>query len=150
MIKKIGNSLYVHKSNIQELFQKISPSAKQYIESIIKLHSVSYEIIKFNNSSNSKEYSISFIQCSQWNKVWEPLVEDSYHYDNNGLCHKIKGGNKVYHHKHMFVSKDYKDFNILESIERSKMLLSIEEIQKNKKQIGNYNYWKEIIDKYNL
>ena len=50
----------------------------------------------------------------------------------------------------MFVSSDYKGFDIETAKQRTKLWNSIPDIKKHKSKIGNKKYWNELLQKNNI
>lgn len=150
MYKKIGNTFYIHKSNIKELDSVLEGGICKLIETISKSLPVNfdYEIIKFDK----KNEKISFIESPDWNSAREPLVGDSYTTNISDIKFKlIKSKGQIYHHKWMFVSEDYTGFNIEEAKEWSKAWSeTLPNTREIKSRIGYKKYWDEILKQYNL
>lgn len=150
MYKKIGLTFYVHKSNIQEVFDILEENTV----AAIKLASSNlpkefdYDILKFDKK-NSK---VSFIASPDWDIAREPLVGDSYTTNLLDIQFKlIKSKGQIYHHKWMFVSEDYKGFDINKSREWSSIWTSIlPNTREIKSRIGYKKYWDEVLKEYNL
>lgn len=150
MHKKIGGSIYIHKSNLEELkeiieeniFLRIMEASKNLPDSF------NFEIIKYNKKDNK----VSFIDSSDWNTAREPLVGDSYVTSIDDFNFKlIKSKGQIYHHKWMFVSNDYNGFDIEESKNWSKVWTDVIPNEKSiKSRIGYKKYWDEILKEYNL
>lgn len=150
MHKKIGGSIYIHKSNLEELkeiieeniFLRIMEASKNLPDSF------NFEIIKYNKKDNK----VSFIDSSDWNTAREPLVGDSYVTFIDDFNFKlIKSKGQIYHHKWMFVSNDYNGFDIEESKNWSKVWTDVIPNEKSiKSRIGYKKYWDEILKEYNL
>ena len=151
MIKRVGYNLYAHKSNIAELKSKLSERLIGYLDAVIicmeKEIDAPYHIIKVD----TKGEKISLIECFDWDKHYEPIVGDSYCFDiSKGTYSMKKGGTKVYHHRWMFVSENYKGFDLEKSKQRTWMLWDIPEFQECKNKVGSLKYWEEFLKKYKL
>ena len=150
MMKKVGYAFYVHKSNLSELFSNLDEKDRDYIVRVMDLARmvllIDFDIVKFDN----KTRNVSLIQCSTWDILNEPIVEDSYCFHPDFSYKIIKGGTKVYHHRWMFVSENYKGFDLEKSKQRTWMLWDIPEFQENKNRVGSLQYWEEFLKKYNL
>lgn len=150
MMKKVGYASYVHKSNLNELFRSIDSEDRDLIVRIIDLARMilflDFDIVKFDN----KTKNVSLIQCSTWDILNEPIVEDSYCFHPDLSYKIIKGGTKVYHNKWQFVSDNYKGFNIEEAKDRTKQWNSIPNIKSMKSKIGNKDYWYRLLEENNL
>lgn len=150
MYKKIGNSIYIHKSNLKELEALIDKNEFKQIYYIKEnlLNDSDFAIIKYNK----KDKKVSFIASEDWDISREPIVGDSYTTNIYDIKLKIiKSKGQIYHHKWMFVSDDYKGFNIEESKQWSEQWTNV--IPNNKaikSRIGYKKYWIEILKQYNL
>lgn len=149
MIKKVGKSLYAHKSNLKELLLNLDENQQKNLLNLLKFNGhlcIQYDIIKYNQETNK----ISLIECNTWEVLYEPIVGDSYCFSSDNSYKIIRGGTKVYHNKWQFVSEDYTGFDIKIAKNRTKEWENIPEIVKNKSRIGNKKYWYEILQKYGL
>ena len=130
-MKKVVNCYYVHKSNINELYNSVPTNLLAAVMGIFQEGSILYDIA--------------------FDILEEPIVGSSYCYNIDTATWKIiSGGNKVYHHKWQFVSEDYKGFDITASKKRSEILNSIQEFKDNKSRIGNLVYWNDFLKRNGL
>ena len=147
MVKKVGTSIYVHKSNLKELLDNIKDIAeKERIQNVLQKNKFSFEIIKYDK----KNKNISLIECPTWNILQEPIVGDSHLYKLNNEIKLIKGNKTVYHSKELFVNEDYKGFDIEKAKQRTKEWNNITNINKLKKYIGNISFWYQLLKENNL
>lgn len=134
--KDIGQSLYVHKDYIPKVFDDMVDDA------IILLNDVYPDFIFNLVRIDYKKDSIGFYDCKEFDKVNEPdagtLVVVS-----NGEVKPPKFVKQIFHHKWLWVSNDYRGFNVGESIERSKMWLKYDDIPFNK--IGRLQAWEKYL-----
>lgn len=137
---------YVHKSNIDELLKILTIEEQKRLRNLVCSVDFPFEIIKYNK----KNLSISLIQCPTWDALQEPIVGDSYCFNTDGTCRKIKGGTKVYHNKWEFVSKDYKGFDVERAKQRTKNWSKIPNINMLKSKIGNKSFWYKLLEENNL
>lgn len=150
-MKKVVNCYYVHKSNIDELYDKlpsfIISAVKATFQEGVELYGFGFDIVKVD----VKRKTVSLIECPTFNILEEPIVGDSYCYNIDTDTWKvILGGSKVYHHKWQFVGPDYKGFDIYASKRRSEILNSIQEFKENKSRIGNFDYWCDFLKRNGL
>lgn len=149
-MKRVGTCIYVHKSNIEELMQKLDDASLKLLLIVLDFHNENldfeYDIVKVN----IKNGNVSLIASPTWDILNEPIVGDSLCFNNKGSFKVVTGGTKVYHHKWQFVSNDYNGFDIKVSKYRSKEWESIPEIVQNKSKIGNKDYWYALLKKYNI
>ncbi len=133
---------YVHKGNLLELNDNEIKLVND-CRNILKEKNIygynNYVIIKVD----MKNQCVSFIESKDFDIVHEPTVGDAHKININGEYKLIKEKKnpQIYHHKHTFVSDDYKGFDIEESKLRSlewEMKMN-EKIDKRK--IGYKNYW---------
>lgn len=151
MIKRVGYNLYAHKSNLEELRSKLSNEMKGFLNAVLITveHDldIPYHIVKVD----TKKKRVSVIECPTWNKYYEPIVGDSYCFNMETIAYSMKkGGNKVYHHRWMFVSENYKGFDIKKSQERTWELWDNPEFQENKNRVGNLDYWLDFLKRYKM
>ena len=151
LIKRVGYNLYAHKSNIAELMSKLSKEMCIMLGSVIACMETEidapYHIIKVD----TKNEKISLIECSDWDKHYEPIVGNSYCFDCKTMAYSMrKGGTKVYHHRWMFVSETYDGFDLEKSKQRTWLLWDIPEFQECKNNVGSLKYWEEFLKKYKL
>lgn len=148
--KKVGFAYYVHKSNLNELFFLCGIEDREHIIRVIDLAKMylllDFEIVKFD----IKTKNVSLIQCSTWNTLNEPIVEDSYCFHPDFSYKIVKGGTKVYHNKWQFVAENYDGFDIECAKERTKLWNSIPNIKDYKSKIGNKDFWYSLLQQYNL
>lgn len=143
MIKKVGSCYYVHKSNRQELFNKVKDE-KLKIKVLGMDGLYSYQIIKYDK----KNRTVSLIQSPDWYESNEPLVGDGliFNLDSDDMeCKiiKMKKNPQIYHHRWMFMNDNDRSIDIKKSKERSEMLFSIPSFNSKevKSRIGYKNYW---------
>lgn len=146
MLKKVASNLYVHKSNLSELLALLDSEEQKRVLRVLNSFQLPFEVVKYNKINGS----ISLIQCSTWNKLHEPIVEDSYCFNVDGSCKRIKGGTKVYHNKWEFVSEDYKGFDVEKEKQRTRDWNQIPNIRDLKCRIGNKDFWYKLLKEYNL
>ena len=149
--KKVGSCIYVHKSNICELLDKIPDD--NYKTDIIRLYefrmqpgSLPYEVIKYD----TKQHKLSFIDSPDWYTANEPTVGDSvcWNFDKQSQTFRL-GGNAVYHSKELFMSDDTDLIDINKAKERTKIWQSLV-TKEEKKLIGNKNYWRQFCEKHGI
>lgn len=155
MYKKVGTCVYVHKSNLDEMVNKIVPKEdlpylknafQKYIELQCTILFPICDVIKYN----LKTHNMTFIHCPSWDDLYEPIVGVSVCVHPDGTYKITKGGTQVYHHKWMFVADDYKGFDIEKAKERSKQIETIPNIKSFKNKIGNVKFWCELCKKNGL
>lgn len=147
-MKKVGTAMYVHKSALDELLNKIKEEKdKNFLLQILKIAEeeiINYDIIKIDNKR------VSLIQSPDWDTKNEPSVGDSICFHQDGTRKKIKASNKIYHCKYLFVKDDYAGFNIKKAKERAKLWNSIPNIKMHKSRIGNRPYWNNLLKENNI
>lgn len=147
MVKKVGTSIYVHKSNLKELLDNIKDiDEKERIQDVLQKNKFSFEIIKYDK----KNKNISLIECPTWNILQEPIVGDSHLYKLNGEIKLIKGNKTLYHSKELFVNENYVGFDVEKAKQRTKEWNNIPNINKLKKYIGNISFWYQLLKENNL
>lgn len=146
-MKKVGSSIYIHKSAINQISEKYLEfyNAIFLFKDSVELE---YEVIKWDNSNKT----ISFIESDNWNEANEPNVGRSVVIKTEcGDIKIISPKGQIYHHKWMFVNDDYDGFDVSKSKERSIMWESILPKTKDvKSRIGYKKYWNALLEEYNL
>lgn len=144
-MKQVVNSLYVHKSNLTELYtmkpMSIGPVQDAILFAISK--NFKFEVVKYN----FKTTEVSLIDAIDWNERYEPIVGNSIIFKADGIIKKKKGGVQVYHMKETFVSPAYKGFNIDDARQRTIHLNLFEEIRRNKSCIGSLKWWTDFLQR---
>lgn len=152
MLKRIGNTVYAHKSNLDELKKDIGDKIfNQIKECLIYLpKDFMFDVIKLDKKSNK----VSFISSPDWDISREPLVGDSYCInlsDENKSLKLIKSKGQIYHHKWMFVSDTYSAFNLEEAKAWSAKWTEVfPKDRLIKSRIGYKKYWEEYLILFNL
>lgn len=150
--KKVVSCLYFHKTNTPAIMAQESWFDKALGKAIMFMEKNKYpwEVIKLNN----KDRRFSLINAIGWNKLYEPIVGDSYIFDEDGYFVKtVKGNKQVYHQKHLFVADDYTGFDIQESIKRTQIIEALPEIKGTKgikSKISSLYFWNEFRSRNNL
>lgn len=150
MIKRVVRCLYVHKSNVSELYTYLNDFERNCVEVSIawaERKNISFDVIKYNREN----YTVSLIVCPTWDILNEPIIEGSYIFyfapDFPFMKMKYKSNGKtVYHNKWQFVSKDYKGFSVEEAKKRTELWNSIPNIRKLKSKIGNKDFWYHLLE----
>lgn len=150
-MKKLIDTFYVHKSNLEELMDKIpgfeDTSVLSWAIYYMTTQRLEYEIIKYD----AKNHTFSLIQCPTWDVRYEPVAGDSYIFKKYEVPPKMRtGGTTVYHQKHLFVSDNYTGFDIEKSKERTELLESIPWYKENKSRIGSKKIWEEFLKSQDL
>lgn len=136
-MKKMINSIYAHKSALEQLEDyktlvalALAKLPKDFIWDVVKV--------------NLKEASVSFIRSSDWDTADEPEVGDSIKVHLNGNLVFTKAKGQIYHHKHEFVNDDYPGFDLEKSRQRSEWIKN--NIPKEvKSKIGYRKFWEHLI-----
>lgn len=143
-MKKIGNCIYVHKSNICELTEKQYEIVMQSIP--LLPYDFKFEVIKYNKKDNS----VTFIDSEDWNTSREPTVGDAYKIKDSEVKY-IKSKGQIYHHKWQFVSDDYDGFDVAEAKKWSEIWQNtLPKTKEVKNRIGYKKFWEEILKKYKI
>lgn len=142
-MKKVGSTLYVHKSNIGELLSKISTEDAGRIREIMDHFTKNYEVVKFN----LKAKKLSLIESPNWDTVNEPDVGTSYCFSDIscGEYKIVAASGKIYHSKWMFVAPDYGGFDVRAAKRRTAEWNSIPDISEHRKKIGSKKYWHALL-----
>ena len=145
-MKKVMKSLYVHKSNVVELgekYVKIVEERKKMIGDF------AYDVIKFDMDTEN----VTFIECTEFDKVHEPLVGRQYLTKKDGEKKIMPSKGQIYHKKYMFVSSDYVGFDIEAEKKRAEKydeMLKKHEDKKIKSKIGYRKKWIEVLAWMNM
>ena len=130
--KKIGSSIWVHKSQENVLPRSELEKAKE------KLNGFSYTVIRYDKETGN----FSFIKSSDFDSNSEPTVEDSLLVKKDGSATHTKRSEDpfIYHKKELMVGEDYKGFDIQKAKDRTS---KIEAMNLNKSLIGRKSYWEK-------
>jgi hypothetical protein len=144
-MKKVGYSVYVHKTALNTLplgLQYLAYKAMDYLP-----EGFEYAVVRVN----TKNQIVAFIESSDWDTANEPAVGTAYSVKPNGDVHKTNPSGKIYHHKWMFVNADYPGFDVKESIKRSELWKNTLPNDKYMLyRIGNRDYWQQLLRNYHL
>lgn len=125
--KEIGGEVYAHKQ-YEFQFPGIAKAKAKLPKGFV------YHIVKYN----MREKYFSFIVSNDFNTNPEPSVNGGIRVSKDGLKPFPDAG-WIYHHKWMFVSDDYKGFDIEESKRRSEKWTSLTGVDKSR--IGQRKFW---------
>ena len=158
MVKTVGNAHYVHRSNVEELYVKYVKIKDRdlFIKFVacVEQNGPKYDILKYTDNGN-----ITLITSPDWDIANEPIVglcyywKSGYWFDKLGNlcnCKVTKNFRQVYHNKWMFVSDDYKGFDIETAKQRTTLWNSLPDIKEVKKYIGNKEYWVNYLGRYGI
>lgn len=141
-MKVVGNTLYVHKSNIKALPDW---AHARFIHSVEYIDSWKWDIL-----SICKE-KISFIRCPEFNAIFEPTVGSRLVLDyNNGTLresHQSETNPQIFHRRHLFVADDYTGFDVELDKQRVK---SWEVLQPDTNRMGRRLWWEMFLEQNNL
>lgn len=133
--KKVGDNLYFHKKYWKEYIEENYYSNKN--NQLPK--NFKFNILKYN----LKTKKISFLFSPDFNTSQEPYIKEYITINDDKQIHRVFSKNlPIYHHKWMMVCDNYKNFNINESINRSKYWIRYKGLMDIKK-IGFKKYWEE-------
>jgi hypothetical protein len=139
--KFIGGRVYFHK-NYVDRFMSDPVFCKGY-DFLERACTKEPEIISYE----IKTGIVSFIWCSDWDEAPEPSISGRVVY-NEKLVHLLDTRNFhdsnpfIYHHKWLFVSDNYKGFDVEESKKRSLQWMAL---KPDCRKIGRKKYWEEVI-----
>lgn len=148
-MKKVAYNLYVHKSNLEDLYITIGREAMMRVQNAISYmfeHEYPFEVIKYN----LKTGDISLINAIGWRERYEPIVGDSIMFKADGTIKERTGGKQVYHMKEVFVSEGYTGFDVEEAKRRTKLLNAFPYIKENKSRMGSLEWWSMFLKAYHL
>lgn len=138
--KKIGNDVYIHRSQIESL----SPEIKEKINNNISRLPGDFEptVIRYN----TKDGTMSFMESKSFDSVSEPTVDRSILVDANGNISQPRKGSTVYHRKYEMVPENYQGFDIQKNKERvAKYEEKLKEQGVPKNKIGSSSFWNKWI-----
>lgn len=150
--KRIGNDLYIYSKCLPygyyEKYRKgLFEIGKKYgSEEIGKNH-----VIRFNTKN---EDDISIMEVINFDTDREPIIGNSYKINlSSGEIKFTKEKNNpyIYHHKWMFVSDNYRGFDLFASkLWSIKWKKALPQGKKITSSIGYLRQWKEILNQYGL
>ncbi len=148
-MKKVGTAMYVHKSALHQLYEKLEKNIQEITRVqnlILRVDALGfdYTIVKYDKGN------VSFIQSIDFDSANEPTVGDSLCFKTDDTYKIIKGSGKIYHHKYLFVDVNYTGFDVERARQRAQLWESIPDIKKHKSRIGNRKYWNELLRSYNI
>lgn len=147
-MKKIGNTIYVHITNVGCLPKELKDMVGLGLIRIDETFFNKIAIVKVDKKNNK----VTFIQSKDWDTAREPEVGDAICVDIATKQQKIiKAKGQIYHHKWMFVDEGYRGFDIEESKRWSEKWQSVIPSDRTiKSRIGYKKYWDEYLKQYNL
>ena len=126
----MGHLVYVHRSYEDRLGPAIEHKAWLPGE-------FCYEVVKYNRQTEA----VSFIHCPGFDVEPEPSVQSIVVIHSDGTVRRpsVTRDPYIYHHKWLFVSDDYRGFNVEVSKRRSLDWLSLADVDRSR--IGHKSYW---------
>ena len=147
-LKKVGTAMYVHKTALKQLYDKLDVSGISKVEKAMKIadnRGFGYQVVKFDNGK------VSLIQSCDFDTANEPSVGESLCINDDGQIKMIKPSDKIYHRKYIFVNADYLGFDVEEAKRRAELWeTSIPDIKAHLSRIGQRAYWYDLLDKYGI
>lgn len=133
--KEIGGAVYVHRSS-ESVLGEVVASAKTHLPPDFQ-----YDVVKLTFRSNE----VSFVSSPDFDTADEPIVGMSVTVAPDGTVrHRSESRNpQIYHHKWLFVAADYPGFDVVQSMERSKLWLALSDV--DAKRIGRKEYWETLV-----
>lgn len=131
--KEIGGNVYVHRQYESVLGERVQ-TAKSLIPA-----DFSYTVVKLNLATQG----VTFVFSPDFDAADEPIVGRHILARDDGttLERKQLEDPYIYHHKWLMVRDDYSDFDVAESKRRSKLWLSLTDVDKSR--IGRKSYWND-------
>jgi hypothetical protein len=151
--KEIGGSVYLHKDYADNHPRIPKEELDKAKNTLSKKHSDhKYNIVRYGYTGADKG-SFSFIHSPDFDKSHEPISGNSVRVNPSGetKVSKQKADPQIYHHKHEFVGKDYKGFDVEKSKKRSQTYNPIinklkEKDPKIRSRMGTSSVWnKEVL-----
>lgn len=131
--KEIGGNVYVHRDYETLLGPEIM-MARSYLPP-----DFGYTVVKLNLKTRALTFSVS----PDFNTAAEPVVGKQLLVRGDGSTHMREppADPYIYHHKWLFVAKDYDGFDVEASVRRSIAWMSLSDVDKS--LIGRASYWNE-------
>lgn len=129
--KEIGGAIYMHRVYEYVLPESVKIASKHLPADF------EYNVVKFVE----KESCVSFILCPEFDSEDEPVVGDSVRIDAKGSKRffRQQADPFIYHHKWLFVTDDYKGFDVKKSKSRSISWLGLDGLDMTR--IGRKSFW---------
>lgn len=156
MIKQVGTAKYAHKSNVNELVAKCFKTKLegqlflQFLDKVV-LQGIVFDIIKYDKGN------VTLIESPDWNIANEPIVGTCYRWKLNEWLRTewvtpvvTQNYKQIYHNKWMFVSDNYRGFDIEQAKRRSQLWNSLPDIKEVKNKIGYKDFWQQYLAQYGL
>ena len=133
--KEIGYAVYVHRE-YEELLGPTVEWAKRHLPEHYE-----YTVVKLNQRNDS----VSFIQCPGFDSEHEPAIAAIVvvSADGNVQRRTVPTDPYIYHHKWLFVSDEYRGFDVAESKARSLQWISLRNVDRSR--IGRKSYWEQMV-----
>jgi len=133
--KRIGGSLYLHYSTLDTL-------SKHDQERVLEASEMLPEGFHWEILMLDKDF-VAFIQCDEWDYIYEPIVGDRYKVFNDGRVVFKRGGVQIYHRRHLFVKPDYKGFDVQDDIKRVEWW---SQYKPDTRRMGYLNWWLRFLE----
>lgn len=134
--KDIGGMLYLHRN-----YDDVIPAQDALREAkdvLADQHpSFSYNVVRWDYRANK----FTFVNSPDFDTADEPTTGNFITVDPDTGKTKSGKSSAIWHHKWLWVKDDYRGFDVQESFERSRLWLTIPDIQFNK--IGNRSHWEQ-------
>ena len=143
--KQVGSKIYFHKSVHDKIVpQDVWNKAMEMVAGT----KVNGRQLEFNTACYdlSEPHIVRLDTCLRFDTEREPIVELSFKFNTRNYKTEVRNNNQIFHHKWLWVDKDYKGFDVKESYEWSKLWLD-----KLNETASGYPYkWEEQLKKYNV
>lgn len=151
--KRVGNDIYIYSECLPwDYFSRYIQGVKVVEEKYsIKDIFEKKHVVRFNTKNDN---DISIMEVKNFDIEREPIIGDSYKIDldtNSVTLTKEKNNPYIYHHKWMFVSDNYKGFNVEESkLWSVKWKKALPQGRKTTSSIGYLKQWNNFLNEYGL
>jgi hypothetical protein len=148
-MKIVNGKKYIHKSALNQLSEQELNRVNKAKELLPYSCSSDYNIIAFTKDQ------VEFIMCNSFDYYYEPIIDYRFIVKMNDkligkevLFRKSDESNpRVFHKRYLFINKTYKNFSYEDDKTRGDY---IDSLGLDKKKIGRFIYWNNILKKYNL
>jgi hypothetical protein len=135
--KEMAGAVYLHRAYEHLLPENMLLSAKKQLP-----EGWSYQVLKYVRATGD----ITFIECPQFDTADEPIVGDGFLVRRDGssrLVRNPKDDPWIYHHRWMFVDRNYRGFDVLASERRSAIWTLLPGVDYSR--IGRKGFWEKTV-----
>ena len=143
--KQVGSKIYFHKSVHEKIVPQDVWDKAMKMAAITKVNSKPFE---FNTVCYDLKnpHIVRLDTCPGFDIEREPIVGISFKLDTLTYTTEVRVNKQIFHHKWLWVTDDYKGFDVQKSYAWSKYWLS----KVNETASGYFYKWQEQLEKYNV